>query len=66
MASILDGKGEDMPPVGREVSGEQVRGLVTYVRSFILTIGKQRQSEPEATVAAEPEVIDGRRNRRRP
>jgi mono/diheme cytochrome c family protein/uncharacterized membrane protein len=55
VASILDGKGEDMPAQRGKLSEEQARGLVTYVRSFVLTKGKQRQAEPEGTVVAEPE-----------
>src|SRR5262249_2231791 len=38
MASILDGKGEDMPPQRGKISEEQARGLVTYVRAFALTV----------------------------
>jgi mono/diheme cytochrome c family protein len=33
-ASILDGKGKEMPPWRGKAGAEQVRGLVAYVRSF--------------------------------
>jgi uncharacterized membrane protein/mono/diheme cytochrome c family protein len=34
MDSILDGKGEEMPPSRGEIDDEQARGLVAYVRAF--------------------------------
>ena len=49
IASILDGKGRRMPPVGGKISEEQVRGLLAYVRSFAPTTAKsgpRQQEEP--------------------
>jgi mono/diheme cytochrome c family protein len=34
MSSILDGKGPDMPPQRGEITEQEVRGLVAYVRPF--------------------------------
>jgi mono/diheme cytochrome c family protein/uncharacterized membrane protein len=34
LASILDGKGTDMPPCRGKISERQARGLVSYVRAF--------------------------------
>ena len=39
-ASILDGKGMEMPAQRGEISEEQVGGLVAYVRTFARTEGK--------------------------
>src|SRR5262249_43969362 len=38
--SILDGKGDDMPPFRRKIRKEQARGLVAHVRAFAPTRGK--------------------------
>jgi mono/diheme cytochrome c family protein/uncharacterized membrane protein len=43
-ASILDGKGNDMPPMRSKINAEQARGLVAHVRSLAPT--KDRK-EPE-------------------
>jgi mono/diheme cytochrome c family protein/uncharacterized membrane protein len=53
-ASILDGKGKEMPPHREKVSVEQVRGLVAHVRAFAPTTGKSEQGKPKATDPAEP------------
>ena len=45
MSSILDGKGSDMPPQGGNISEQQVRGLVAYVRGFAPTREKPGQGE---------------------
>ncbi len=37
MASILDGKGSEMPPQRGRISDEQARGLVAHVRGFAPT-----------------------------
>src|SRR5271157_446620 len=37
MASILDGKGSEMPPQRGRISEEQARGLVAHVRGFAPT-----------------------------
>jgi mono/diheme cytochrome c family protein/uncharacterized membrane protein len=34
LASILDGKGKEMPPWRGKISEEQARGLVAYIRAF--------------------------------
>ena len=45
MASILDGKGSDMPPQGGKISEEQARGLVAHVRGFAPTREKPGRGE---------------------
>ena len=40
MASILDGRGQGMPPMRGKISEARVRGLVGYVRSLDRTIAK--------------------------
>jgi mono/diheme cytochrome c family protein/uncharacterized membrane protein len=47
LASILDGKGSEMPPHRGKISEEQARGLVAYVRSFAPATGKSGQEEQE-------------------
>jgi mono/diheme cytochrome c family protein/uncharacterized membrane protein len=58
MASILDGKGEDMPPARGKVSDEQARGLVTYVRTFALATARPGQAELEGAEVADPGEIE--------
>ena len=45
MASILDGKGSEMPPQRGNISEEQARGLVAYVRGFAPTREKPGAGE---------------------
>ncbi|MGO9600431.1 MAG: c-type cytochrome [Isosphaeraceae bacterium] len=54
LASILNGKGDDMPPVRGKISEEQARGLVAYLRTFAPTMDKSTQEEQEeaATVGS--------------
>ena len=59
MASILDGKGSDMPPQRGKIGEEQVHSLVAYVRAFAPTKGnpgrvKQEGPAPSQPTAAEP------------
>jgi mono/diheme cytochrome c family protein len=56
-ASILDGKGKDMPPFRGKVNEDQARDLVARVRAFAPTAGKPgpRQQQP----AAPPSGFDG-------
>jgi mono/diheme cytochrome c family protein/uncharacterized membrane protein len=44
-ASILNGKGEDMPPMRGKINQEQARGLVAYLRTFAPTMRKAEQKE---------------------
>ena len=55
LESILDGKGEDMPPVRGKISVQQARGLVAFVRAFAPTIARPGEREPEGPDSAEPE-----------
>jgi mono/diheme cytochrome c family protein len=48
LASILDGKGDDMPPMGRKLGKKQARRLVAYVRAFAPTAKKPRQRNKAA------------------
>jgi uncharacterized membrane protein len=58
MASILDGKGEGMPPERGKISEPQAQRLVTYVRTFALTTGKPGQAEQDGPASAEPEEAE--------
>jgi mono/diheme cytochrome c family protein/uncharacterized membrane protein len=49
LASILDGKGRDMPPFRGKISKDQARYLVAHVRAFSPTTGRpgaEKQQEP--------------------
>jgi mono/diheme cytochrome c family protein/uncharacterized membrane protein len=47
LASILDGKGEDMPPFRDKIGEEQARSLVAHVRAFAAAApAKQGKEEP--------------------
>ena len=58
LASILDGKGEDMPPQRGKIGEEQVRSLVAYVRAFAPTTGKSGQERQEGPASAVPEEAE--------
>ena len=61
LESILDGKGEDMPPVRGKISEQQARGLVAFVRAFAPTPGKPEQAEQEGPGLDElPETVPPR------
>src|SRR5271166_5715040 len=61
LESILDGKGEDMPPVRGKISEQQARGLVACVRAFAPTPGKPEQAEQEGPGLDElPEAVPPR------
>jgi mono/diheme cytochrome c family protein/uncharacterized membrane protein len=61
LESILDGKGEDMPPVRGKISEQQARGLVAFVRTFAPTPGKPEQAEQERPGLDElPEAVPPR------
>jgi mono/diheme cytochrome c family protein/uncharacterized membrane protein len=51
LASILDGKGTEMPPVRGKISEDEARGLVGYVRAFAPTAKKSPKKEPEETAS---------------
>ena len=55
MASILDGKGSDMPPQRGKIGEEQVRSLVAYVRAFAPTTRKSGQEQQKGPASAVPE-----------
>jgi len=54
VASVLDGKGEEMPPQRGKISEEQARGLVSYVRAFAPTKGNSKQGKEEGPTRGEP------------
>jgi mono/diheme cytochrome c family protein len=54
LASILDGKGKEMPPWREKINEEQARRLVAYVRAFDSSTGGSGQGEPEEPPQAEP------------
>jgi uncharacterized membrane protein len=54
LASILDGKGEEMPPWRGKLSEEQARGLAACVRAFAPAAERSGQVEPEEPTPAEP------------
>jgi mono/diheme cytochrome c family protein len=45
VASILDGRGEDMPSHRGKISEEQARGLVAHIRAFAPTKGSSKQGK---------------------
>jgi uncharacterized membrane protein/mono/diheme cytochrome c family protein len=52
LTSILDGKGEDMPPFRSKIKEKQARALTSYVRSFAPTTDKplrKKQREPTSS-----------------
>jgi mono/diheme cytochrome c family protein/uncharacterized membrane protein len=51
LASILDGKGKEMPPMRGKISEDNARGLVDYVRAFAPTAGKSPQKEREGATS---------------
>jgi uncharacterized membrane protein len=53
MASILDGKASEMPPVRGKISEEQAHGLVAYIRSLAPSLGKSGQGEQEGPALAD-------------
>ena len=55
LASILDGKGEDMPPQRGKIGEEQVHSLVAYVRAFAPTTRKSGQEQQKGPASAVPE-----------
>ena len=57
MASILDGKGDDMPPQRGKISDEQARDLVRYVRAFAPTKGQLGELDEEGPALAESAEI---------
>jgi uncharacterized membrane protein len=54
LASILDGKGKEMPPARGKLSEEQARSLVAYIRAFAPTTDESAQQEPAGPPPAEP------------
>jgi uncharacterized membrane protein len=46
LASIVSGKGADMPPASEEIGQEGARQLVAYVRSFAPTLQSHAEREP--------------------
>jgi mono/diheme cytochrome c family protein/uncharacterized membrane protein len=62
MASIIDGKGPEMPPMGEEISKEQARGLVVFVRSFGRARPEPKQGNLEGPASAptteKPEQVE--------
>jgi mono/diheme cytochrome c family protein len=57
LASILDGKGGEMPSWRGKVSEEQARGLVARVRAFAPT--KERPARKEQDLRKEEEYMEG-------
>ncbi len=53
LASILDGKGADMPPSGDELSDEQAHALVDFVRAFAPASEAAGQVSPEALASSQ-------------
>jgi mono/diheme cytochrome c family protein/uncharacterized membrane protein len=45
LASILDGKGQDMPPFRGKIKKAQARDLVAHVRAFAPTTGERKQKK---------------------
>jgi mono/diheme cytochrome c family protein/uncharacterized membrane protein len=58
IASILDGKGDDMPPHRGKINDEQARGLVSYVRTFASTAGTPGRLAEEGAASDEAAEIE--------
>jgi mono/diheme cytochrome c family protein/uncharacterized membrane protein len=54
IASVLDGKGPEMPPNRGKISEDQARGLVAHVRAFAPTTGGAGQADQEVPSREEP------------
>jgi mono/diheme cytochrome c family protein/uncharacterized membrane protein len=52
LASILDGKGQDMPPFRGKVTEDQARSLVTHVRGFAPTTPKSGPDKQQKGTSA--------------
>jgi mono/diheme cytochrome c family protein/uncharacterized membrane protein len=61
-ASIVDGKGEDMPPAPEEISVDQTRGLVAYVRAFARVTPSSDRVEPQEFASTSDEEGGPRRS----
>jgi mono/diheme cytochrome c family protein/uncharacterized membrane protein len=57
LASILDGKGDEMPPNRDEIDEEQARALVAYVRAFAPTAGTLGRQDQEGPAQDEQEGV---------
>ncbi len=51
LASILDGKGDDMPAFRRRINEDQARELTALIRAFAPTMEKPNPDKPKAPVA---------------
>lgn len=52
LASILEGKGDDMPAFARKIKEDQARDLVSHIRAFAPTKGKskkEKQQKPDSS-----------------
>ena len=52
LASILEGKGDDMPAFARKIKEDQARDLVSHIRAFAPTKGKskkEKQDKPDSS-----------------
>jgi mono/diheme cytochrome c family protein len=60
MASILDGKGKEMPPWRGKITEEQVRGLVAHIRALGRTQPQmiQGKTEPVEPAEVEPQGVE--------
>jgi len=56
LASILDGKGKNMPPWRAKISKEQARGLAAYAQAFAPSTGRSEQEQEEPTSAGPSEA----------
>jgi mono/diheme cytochrome c family protein/uncharacterized membrane protein len=54
IASVLDGKGSEMPPNRGKISEVEARDLVAYVRAFAPTTGNLSQADQEGPAPDEP------------
>jgi mono/diheme cytochrome c family protein/uncharacterized membrane protein len=60
LASILDGKGDEMPSWRAKLSEKQARGLVAYIRAFTRNAERPEQVEPKEPT---PGTFEERRRR---
>jgi uncharacterized membrane protein len=51
LASIVDGKGDDMPSAPEDMSENQARGLVAYVREFARVAPSSERVDPQVSAS---------------
>jgi mono/diheme cytochrome c family protein len=59
VASILDGKGKEMPSWRKKIDRDQARGLVAYIRTLLLAMISCRVQPNEAAARPRLRKLEG-------